>query len=341
MAKKYLDSDGVLYFWQKIKAKLGDKADSSALSSLTNIVNSKSTVTYTSNLSSGTKIGTITINGTTTNIYCETNTDTHYTSKNVVGSSTSLTNTTSVLTNGNVYLNSVENNSVTSSHRISGTGTIQVTTDTSGNIIINSTGNTINYSFGTGINTSNVDDTHVYVYLTEGEGIDITDGSIDNDETTDDTKISIRLADESGLIKNGEVSTKSEPTYNGLAINVGQYLTINSDNKLEVNKTTLLSDYSTTSQVNTLIQNALQGITEFSIEIVDSLPSTGTTGVFYLVPNSSSSSSNSYTEYVWIASTSKFEVLGEFQTTVDLSGYLKETDLVAITNAEIDTIVGS
>lgn len=344
MAKKYLDSEGVLYFWQKIKAKLSDKADSSALSNLTNIVNSKSTVSYTGNLASGTKIGTITINGNPTDIYCETNTDTHYTSKNVVGSSTSLTNTTSALTNGNVYLNSVENNAVTSSHRISGTGTIRVTTDTSGNILISSTGNTVDYTFSTGINAKVVDESHTLVYLSAGEGIDITDGSIDSDPSSDNTKLRVKLATSSGLIRTGEVSAGGmggTATNDGLAVNVGQYLTINSSNQLAVNKASLLADYSTTSQVNSLISNALQGITEFSIEIVDSLPQTGTVGVFYLVPNSSSSSTNKYTEYVWIASTSKFEVLGEFQTTIDLTGYLKETDLVAITNAEIDTIVAS
>lgn len=344
MAKKYLDSDGVLYFWQKIKAKLADKANNSDLTALTTTVNGKSTVSYTGNLSTGTKIGTITINGTATDIYCETNTDTHYASKNVVGSSTSLTNTTTSLSNGNVYLNSVENNAVTSSHRISGTGTIEVTTDSSGNIIISSTGNTVNYSFGNGLNTNKIDDTHTSVYLSAGEGIDITDGSVDYDENSNDNKVTVKLATSSGLIRTGEVSPSGmggTATNDGLAINLGSYLEITSDNKLTVKKDTLLADYSTTSQVNALISSALSGITEFDIEIVDTLPTTGTKGVFYLVPNSNSSSNNSYTEYIWITSTSKFEILGEFQTSIDLTGYLKESDLVAITNAEIDTIIAS
>lgn len=68
-----------------------------------------------------------------------TDTNTHYTSKNVVGSSTATSNTTSALTNGNVYLNSVENGAVTSTHKISGSGATTVTTDASGNIVISST----------------------------------------------------------------------------------------------------------------------------------------------------------------------------------------------------------
>ena len=66
-------------------------------------------------------------------------TNTHYTSKNVVGSSTDTANTTTALTNGNVYINSVENGAVTSAHKISGSGMSTVTTDTSGNIIVTAT----------------------------------------------------------------------------------------------------------------------------------------------------------------------------------------------------------
>lgn len=76
-------------------------------------------------------------------------TNTHYTSKNVVGSTTATANTTTELANGNVYLNSVENNAVTSSHKISGSGATKVTTDTSGNIVISSTDTNTTYSAAT------------------------------------------------------------------------------------------------------------------------------------------------------------------------------------------------
>lgn len=80
-----------------------------------------------------------------------TDTDTHYTSKNVIGTSTATSNTTSSLGNGNVYLNSVENNAVTSAHKISGSGATTVTTDTSGNLIISSTNTDTTYYAGVGI----------------------------------------------------------------------------------------------------------------------------------------------------------------------------------------------
>lgn len=116
-------------------------------SKLDGITASADAISFSRSLTSGTKVGTITINGTGTDLYAPTNTDTHYTSKNVVGSSTATSNTTSALTNGNVYLNSVENGVVTSAHKISGSGATTVTTDTSGNIVVSS--NNTTYSAAT------------------------------------------------------------------------------------------------------------------------------------------------------------------------------------------------
>lgn len=84
------------------------------------------------------------------------------------------------------------------------------------------------------------------------------------------------------------------------------------------------------------IQDAISGITGIQFEIVQTLPQTGRTGTIYLVSNSGSAP-NIYDEYIWIASTSKFEKIGT--TDVDLSGYVQASEMVSITNAEIDTIV--
>ena len=110
------------------------------------------------------------------------------------------------------------------------------------------------------------------------------------------------------------------------------------------NKPTKVSDFTNDSgfqnatQVQNAINAAIEDITGIEFQIVQTLPSTGEKGVIYLVPNSGSGS-NSYDEYIWITdgSTSKFEKIGT--TDVDLSGYVLYTDLVAITNSEIDTIV--
>lgn len=76
------------------------------------------------------------INGNIT--IAATDTDTHYTSRNIVGNTASI-KTNSVATNGNVYLNHLEDATVISSHKLSGTGSTTVVSDASGNITIDST----------------------------------------------------------------------------------------------------------------------------------------------------------------------------------------------------------
>lgn len=92
--------------------------------------------------------------------------------------------------------------------------------------------------------------------------------------------------------------------------------------------------YQTSSQVSTAISNALADVSGISYSIVTSLPSTGEPGVIYLKSNGGSNS-NIYDEYIYVGG--KFEKIGT--TDVDLSGYLKSSDLTAITNGEIDEIV--
>lgn len=92
----------------------------------------------------------------------------------------------------------------------------------------------------------------------------------------------------------------------------------------------------TTAFVKTAVDNAISSITGIEFQIVTSLPATGKTGVIYLISNSGSAP-NIYDEYIWIASTSTYEKIGT--TDVDLSGYVQASEMVAITNAEIDTIV--
>lgn len=94
--------------------------------------------------------------------------------------------------------------------------------------------------------------------------------------------------------------------------------------------------YQTASQVQTIVNNAVANITGIDFQVVTNLPTTGVKGVIYLKANSGSGN-NIYDEYIWV--NNKFEFIGTTQ--VDLSNYVQESDLVAITNAEIDTIVAS
>lgn len=64
----------------------------------------------------------------------------------------------------------------------------------------------------------------------------------------------------------------------------------------------------------------------------------GEAGKIYLTTNSGSTP-NQYDEYIWLASDNAFEKIGT--TAVDLSGYVLASELVAVTNAEIETIVNT
>ena len=77
-----------------------------------------------------------------------------------------------------------------------------------------------------------------------------------------------------------------------------------------------------TTQIATtaFVQTAIGGLALITISVVNSLPSTGQSNVIYLVPKSTSQTNNAYDEYIWVASTSKFEKIGD--TEIDLSGYL-------------------
>lgn len=102
------------------------------------------------------------------------------------------------------------------------------------------------------------------------------------------------------------------------------------------NQLTNGAGYQTASQVQTAINSAISGITGIDFQVVASLPATGTKGVIYLVSNSGTGI-NIYDEYIWV--TNRFEKIGT--TEIDLSNYYNTTNLLALTNQEIDTIIST
>ena len=112
---------------------------------LNTITDSADAVSFTQALTSGTKVGTININGTDTILYAPTNTDTHYTTKLVTGASATAA-ANAAASNGSVYLNILDNTTVRNSHLIKGTGATTVTCDADGVITINSTDTNTTYS---------------------------------------------------------------------------------------------------------------------------------------------------------------------------------------------------
>lgn len=92
----------------------------------------------------------------------------------------------------------------------------------------------------------------------------------------------------------------------------------------------------TTAFVSTAVANAIAGVTSITFSVVQSLPATGANGTIYLVSNGGTGT-NGYDEYIYV--NSAWEKIGT--TDVDLSDYWNTTNLTTITNAEIDTIVAA
>ena len=106
----------------------------------------------------------------------------------------------------------------------------------------------------------------------------------------------------------------------------------------QVNTAITGKGYQTAAQVQAAIRESLSGITGIDIQVVESLPTTGTKGVIYLVAHAHGTKDN-YDEYVWVASKSAYEKIGN--TDVDLSGYVLKTDLVELTDRDLATMWGS
>lgn len=200
------------------------------------------------------------------------------------------------------------------------------------------TGAQVNVIEGVNVNGSAVTLTNKIANLTVPTKL--TDLTNDGNFVTDanyvhtDNNFTTTLKDKlDGIAAGAEVNVQSDWT-----------VTATSSDAYIKNKPTKVSDFTNDSgfqnatQVQDAINAALADIAGIDFQIVQALPATGEKGVIYLVSNSGSGG-NSYDEYIWVTngSTSSFEKIGT--TDVDLSGYVLYTDLVAITNSEIDTIV--
>lgn len=93
---------------------------------------------------------------------------------------------------------------------------------------------------------------------------------------------------------------------------------------------TLVSELQNDSNfaTQTQVMQAIASIPQFKLSIVSELPSTGEKMTLYLVAKEGSEN-DVYNEYIWIEQTSSFEFLGT--TAVDLTGYVKNTDIATTT----------
>ena len=140
---------------------------------------------------------------------------------------------------------------------------------------------------------------------------------------------------------NGYISIKEiagfqyDPITDNNELYLDSTLQISGKGELGVNVNTILSDTPTRTEMKTAITNAINQavssavIYKGTVATYNNLPTNAEVGHLYNVTDTGKN-------YVWNGT--EWDDQGG---TVDLSNYLQTTDLVSITNAEIDTIIAS
>lgn len=136
--------------------------------------------------------------------------------------------------------------------------------------------------------------------------------------------------------------TKVEPSSKAVDISVPtkvSQLTNDSgfQNATQVNSTITGKGYQTQSQVQSLINSTVGNIASIRYEKVTSLPATGSNGVIYLVAHSHGTQ-DIYDEYIWLSETKTYEKIGN--TDIDLSAYVKKSELTVITINDLNIMWG-
>ena len=135
-----------------------------------------------------------------------------------------------------------------------------------------------------------------------------------------------------GIATGAQVNKIETVKVNGTALTITSKavdITVPTNN----NQLTNGAGYQNASQVQTAINTALADITGIDFKVVQSLPATGVKGTIYLVSNSGTGT-NAYDEYIYV--NDAWEKIGT--TAVDLSNYMQFSDMVALTNTELNTI---
>ena len=150
--------------------------------------------------------------------------------------------------------------------------------------------------------------------------------------------------DGDGVVDNSKALEGHAASYFAKATDIAGFITMQQveakgyQTATQVNTAITGKGYQTASQVASAINSAIAGVTQFDLQVVESLPTKGKKGVIYLMAHSHASG-DAYDEYVWVESKSAFEKIGN--TDIDLSAYMKKTDMTAIANSEIDTVLAS
>ena len=341
MANKYLNYDGVAYLWEKIKNALSGKVDKETGKGLSTNDFTTAEKTKLSGIATGAQVNVlegVQVNGTSV-------TPTNKIANIAVPTKTSdITNDSGFITSADIPEGAAAS---TTTPKMDGTAAV---------------GTELAFARGDHVHPSDT----TKVDKVTGKGLSTNDftttlkNKLDGIESGAEVNVqsdwNVTSSTSDAFIKNkpsiptktSDLTNDSDFVSDADYVHTDNNFTTAEKNKLSgiaagANKTTVDSSMSASSTnpvqnkiVKAYIDDAIGGITGIDFQVVTALPATGVKGTIYLVSNSGSGT-NAYDEYIYVSD--KWEKIGT--TDVDLSGYMLKTDMVAITNAEIDTITAA
>lgn len=305
---KYLDKDGLIYYHSKVKTLLGGKVDKETGKGL-------STNDYTTDDMN--KLAGIEP-GAQVNQYAFSKVEIERRNIEANRESSSLY----IEAGDNVVLNVLKNNGLNYGFTISATDTTYDEATTSAAGLMSSDDKTKLNGISAGAQVNTIESIYVNnakVTPSSQKAVYLSVPSVD----------SALVATSTNPVQNKVIVTAldakaplASPTFTG---------TPKAPTAAEGTNTTQIA---TTAFVTTAVATAIGSITGIKFEIVQTLPTTGENGTIYMVSHGGTGT-NIYDEYVYV--NNAWEKIGS--TDIDLSNYVQKTDMVSITNAEIDTIV--
>lgn len=137
------------------------------------------------------------------------------------------------------------------------------------------------------------------------------------------------------VLSTNDYTTTEKDKLRDIAANANNY-------SLPIASTSTLGGVKVDGSTVVILNGIISANSGMTFNRVASLPGTGLTGIIYLL-EVAGSSNNVYDEYIWCdvsgTGTMGWEKIGS--TAIDLTGYMLKTDMVAVTNAEIDTVVAT
>lgn len=317
---KHLDSDGLLYLWTLLKGIFVKQEAGKGLSTNDYTTNEKDKLSKIAAGAQVNKIETVKVNGTALDITSKAVNVEVPTNVSQLNNDAGYTKVQDSTTNGNILVDGREVNVYTHSSTAAKTAAfVKVGNDASGHVVI-----------GAAIVKKDITDLGIPAQdTTYGNATTSAAGLM---SATDKAKLDgIDSKANKYVLPNATASTLG-------GVKVGSNITVSSG-IISITKSNVTDALGYIPMTPTEVSTAIQNAGHLKRTIVETLPavSSADANTIYMVLADSADINNKYVEYMVI--NGAWEKVGT--SDVDLTPYLKITDMQRITNAEIDAILAS